>query len=92
MDRMIYETNFDNELEKEGTENREASKIVLEIPNDLNIYEFYLICKRFAAAKGYPAQIISDVFGEDFLYPDQLDDVGIREHIRELLHENSGVS
>jgi hypothetical protein len=39
-------------------ENREASKIELQVPNDLNVFEFKNMCIRMASAMGYnPASI-----------------------------------
>jgi hypothetical protein len=43
-------------------ENREASKIELQIPNDLNVFEFKNMCIRMASAMGYSPTSIGKAF------------------------------
>ena len=35
------------------------------IPNDVTIYEFHRMCKKFAAACGYAEKSIEEAFGEN---------------------------
>ena len=51
----------DNELE--GT-NREASKIELTVPDDMNITEYKTMCVRLASALGYTEKTIEKSFGD----------------------------
>lgn len=44
---------------------REASKIQLTVPVDMDIYEYRTICKRMAAAIGYTQKSIDSAFGDD---------------------------
>jgi hypothetical protein len=60
MDKIIYVRG--NEL---GDNIREPSKIEFEVPEDMNIDEFKITCKRLAAAIGYMESNILDVFGTD---------------------------
>lgn len=46
------------------TETREASEIQLNVPDDMNINEFKIMCVRMASALGYHEQSISKSFGE----------------------------
>ena len=43
--------------------NREASKIELEVPDDMDIFEFKIACIRMAAAMGYTESTIEKGFG-----------------------------
>lgn len=43
-------------------DNREASKIELQVPNDLSIFEFKNMCIRMAAAMGYNSNSIGKAF------------------------------
>jgi hypothetical protein len=42
--------------------NREARKINLEVPDDMNIFEFKIMCARLAAAMGYTDTSIKRAF------------------------------
>lgn len=44
--------------------NREAMNISFDVPDDMNIYEFKIMCVRLASAMGYHANSINKVFGE----------------------------
>lgn len=57
MAKLIYEAN--------DTECREASTIEMELPENVTISEYKLICKRMAAAMGYGPNSIKDTFGTD---------------------------
>ena len=46
------------------TETREASEIQLNVPDDMNINEFKIMCVRMASALGYHEQSINKSFGE----------------------------
>lgn len=50
----------------ENTEpdNREASKIEFEVPSDMNIHEYKIMCVRMAKAMGYGDKSIKKVFGD----------------------------
>lgn len=43
--------------------NREASEISFDIPNDMNINEYKIICVRLAHAMGYHYKSIENCFG-----------------------------
>lgn len=60
---------------------REASKIELDVPDDMDIYEFKVMCVRLASSMGYQESSINKAFG-DLIYGDE--DVNT---IKELLHE-----
>ena len=47
----------------EETENREASEISFNFPDDVNINEFKIICVRLAHAMGYHYKSIDRCFG-----------------------------
>lgn len=57
MAQFIY-INEDNEF------NREASTIKFNIPDDLTIGEFKIMCIRMASAMGYSPKNIEDSFGD----------------------------
>jgi len=48
----------------EETRNREASEISFDIPNDMNINEYKIICVRLAHAMGYHYKSIEKCFGD----------------------------
>jgi hypothetical protein len=56
MAKIIFDT--------EATDYREASKIELTVPNDMNIHEFKIVCVRLASALGYHQNSIDRSFGE----------------------------
>ena len=53
MDKIIY---------TRGTYSKEAQKIEMEVRENLDIYDFKLICKRLAASLGYCNKSIEEAF------------------------------
>ena len=51
----------------EESDNREASKIEFEIPNDMDVWEYKRICIRMAGAMGYASLSIKKAFGQEYL-------------------------
>jgi len=47
-------------------ENREASKIEFEVPNDMTIWEYKRMCIRMAGAMGYASLSIKKAFGHEY--------------------------
>lgn len=47
---------------------REASKINFTISEDLDIYEFKIVCQRMASAMGYHSDSIQRAFGSNEKY------------------------
>lgn len=47
--------------------NREVSKIELEMPDDMDIFEFKVVCVRLASTIGYTNKSITKAFG-DLIY------------------------
>jgi hypothetical protein len=47
----------------ESSENREARKINLDVPDDMNIFEYKIMCVRLASAMGYTDVSIKKAFG-----------------------------
>lgn len=92
MDKFTMERDFDNELENQGEDTREAKKIVFNVPNDLNIYEFRIMCIRMAQAVGYVEENISVAFGPtDTPYYMDEEEVEIRKHIFDLMHDQETI-
>tara|TARA_B110000503_G_scaffold119775_1_gene181862 strand:- start:591 stop:860 length:270 start_codon:yes stop_codon:yes gene_type:complete len=66
--------------------NREATKIELNVPDDMNIHEFKVVCIRLAASMGYTEKTITNGFG-DLIYGEDatnnlkylLDELGIKK-------------
>ena len=48
-------------------ENREASKIEFEVPNDMDIWEYKRMCIRMAGAMGYTSLSVKKAFGQEYL-------------------------
>ena len=71
--------------------NREANKISLEVPDDMDINEYKLVCVRLASALGYSNKSINKAFG-DLIYGDEdkeglkelLDEINTQKNAREL--------
>lgn len=61
--------------------NREVSKIELDVPDDMDIHEFKVVCVRLASTIGYSNKSITKAFG-DLIYGDENPNT-----IKELLHE-----
>jgi len=47
-------------------ENREASKIEFEVPNDMDVWEYKRMCMRMAGAMGYTSLSIRKAFGIEY--------------------------
>jgi len=45
--------------------NREAMAISFDVPDDMNIGEFKIMCIRMASSMGYQPSSINSVFGEN---------------------------
>ena len=45
-----------------GTYSREAQRVSFEVPEDLTIQDFKILCKRLAASLGYSYKSIDEVF------------------------------
>jgi hypothetical protein len=48
-------------------DNREASKIEFEVPNDMDVWEYKRMCMRMAGAMGYTSLSIKKAFGQEYL-------------------------
>ena len=48
-------------------QNREASKIEFEVPNDMDVWEYKRMCMRMAGAMGYASISIKKAFGQEYL-------------------------
>jgi len=48
-------------------ENREASKIEFEVPNDMDVWEYKRMCMRMAGAMGYTSLSVKKAFGQEYL-------------------------
>lgn len=64
------------------TQNREASKISFDVPNDLDIWEYKRICIRMAGAMGYTDESIKKAFEDE--YGDSKKDI---EELKAFLEE-----
>ena len=51
----------------EEQENREASKIEFEVPNDMDVWEYKRMCMRMAGAMGYTSLSVKKAFGQEYL-------------------------
>ena len=51
----------------EEQENREASKIEFEVPNDMDVWEYKRMCVRMAGAMGYTSLSVKKAFGQEYL-------------------------
>jgi hypothetical protein len=50
----------------DGVENREASKIEFEVPNDMDVWEYKRMCIRMAGAMGYTSLSVKKAFGQEY--------------------------
>ena len=48
-------------------DNREASKIEFEVPNDMDVWEYKRMCMRMAGAMGYASLSVKKAFGQEYL-------------------------
>tara|TARA_R110001583_G_scaffold13766_5_gene58744 strand:- start:2386 stop:2592 length:207 start_codon:yes stop_codon:yes gene_type:complete len=53
MDRITY---------TRGTYSKEAQKVELEVREDMDIFDFKILCKRLAASLGYSYNSIEEAF------------------------------
>ena len=51
----------------EENQNREASKIEFEVPNDMDVWEYKRMCIRMAGAMGYASLSVKKAFGQEYL-------------------------
>ena len=51
----------------EEDQNREASKIEFEVPNDMDVWEYKRMCIRMAGAMGYTSLSVKKAFGPEYL-------------------------
>ena len=49
------------------SENREASKIEFEVPNDMDVWEYKRMCIRMAGAMGYTSLSVKKAFGQEYI-------------------------
>ena len=61
--------------------NREASKVELDVPDDMDINEYKVVCVRLASALGYGDKSIKKSFG-DLVYGSEN-----KNELKELLNE-----
>jgi hypothetical protein len=50
----------------EEDQNREASKIEFEVPNDMDVWEYKRMCIRMAGAMGYTSLSVRKAFGIEY--------------------------
>tara|TARA_B110000093_G_scaffold163587_1_gene186584 strand:+ start:734 stop:985 length:252 start_codon:yes stop_codon:yes gene_type:complete len=50
--------------ESESSQIREAKNITFDVPDDMNIHEYKIMCVRLAHAMGYQNNSINSAFGE----------------------------
>jgi hypothetical protein len=51
----------------EEDQNREASKIEFEVPNDMDVWEYKRMCIRMAGAMGYTSLSVKKAFGQEYI-------------------------
>ncbi len=56
---------YDKLIYLRGDESREAEKIEMDIPSNLTIKEFKIICRRLASSLGYGHDAVRKEFGKD---------------------------
>jgi hypothetical protein len=66
MGKLIFRYTEDDMIDN----NREASKIELTVPDDMNIQEYKVMCVRLASAMGYTEKTIQSGFG-DLIFGDE---------------------
>lgn len=49
------------------SENREASKIEFQVPNDMDVWEYKRMCIRMAGAMGYTSLSVKKAFGQEYI-------------------------
>ena len=50
----------------DDAENREASKIEFEVPNDMDVWEYKRMCVRMAGAMGYTSLSVKKAVGIEY--------------------------
>lgn len=86
MDRLIYERDFDGELEEIHIDVEEAKKIEFEFTNNLNIYGLKTIFIRLAKALGYKDEHVLEILGKPEESPEELQ---VKERISKIIHEDA---
>jgi hypothetical protein len=61
---------------------REASEIEFTVPDDMDIYEFKVMCVRLASSLGYQQETINKGFG-NLVYGNETKD-GLRQLLNEI--------
>ena len=51
----------------DDAENREASKIEFEVPNDMDVWEYKRMCVRMAGAMGSTSLSVKKAFGQEYI-------------------------
>ena len=69
MSKLIFD------CEQTDFENREANRIQFDVPNDMDIDEFLLVCKRLAGALGYHSNSIERAFSGKKPIADKYDEL-----------------
>lgn len=61
---------------------REASSVEFTVPDDMNIYEFKVMCIRLASALGYTNSSIKKAFGDT--YTESSSDIEFKTFLKNL--------
>jgi hypothetical protein len=69
-------------------QNREASKIEFEVPNDMDVWEYKRMCIRMAGAMGYTSLSVRKAFGQEYLrnIDDELNEIFKNAHSGSLTY------
>lgn len=70
------------------TDYREAFNIELSVPDDMNIFEYKIVCERMASAMGYTDSSIKKAFGESNY--ETKEDVHFKKFLKSVLGVSSG--
>jgi hypothetical protein len=68
----------------ESEYNREAKKIELDVPDDMNIHEFKIMCVRLASAMGYTDTTIKKAFGSTEYVSES--DIEFQQFLQSIFH------
>jgi hypothetical protein len=77
MGKLIFRYTDEDIIE----EIREAKSVELEVPDDMDIHEYKIMCIRLAHTLGYTEKTITNAFG-DLIYGDE-----DRNNLKDLLDE-----
>jgi hypothetical protein len=77
MAKLIFKYSQEDDVEINV---REAKEIQFEVPDDMNINEFKVVCIRMAAAMGYHHKSITKAFGAEESFNSE-------EGLKQLLNE-----